>query len=156
MRAARNQHEHARVDARVLADAFDHQHGVNREIAPEDDMEHYGRAEYWTIPTDGLGVCHDYAVAKRQALIAAGIPELALRVAVVLTPQGERHAVLTIATDKGDYVLDNLHENIRPWSETGYTWLERQAPNSAWTWVAFNGSVDLNPDGVTGSTTTSR
>src|SRR4051794_32938629 len=29
--------------------------GVNGAIWPEDDEKHYGRAEYWTIPTDGYG-----------------------------------------------------------------------------------------------------
>src|SRR5580765_1175206 len=26
---------------------------INRSIRPEDDREHYGREEYWTIPVDG-------------------------------------------------------------------------------------------------------
>src|SRR5437870_5382106 len=33
---------------------------VNREIAPATDMEVYGQAEYWTIPTT-RGDCEDYA-----------------------------------------------------------------------------------------------
>ena len=40
---------------------------VNQSIWPEDDQIHYGRAEYWTIPTDGYGDCDDYAVTKRKA-----------------------------------------------------------------------------------------
>src|SRR3954468_8268062 len=28
---------------------------VNGEISPLDDVKHYGRPEYWTIPTDGYG-----------------------------------------------------------------------------------------------------
>ena len=50
-----------------------------------DDQRHYGRAEYWNIPTDGYGDCEDYALTKRRDLIAAGFPAQALRIAVVLT-----------------------------------------------------------------------
>lgn len=110
---------------------------VNTAISPQDDLDHYGRPEFWTIPTDGYGDCDDYALTKRQALIAAGLPELALRVAVVRTPDGSRHAVLTVSTDRGDFVLDNLRPAVLPWSETGYTWIERQAANNPWNWVAL-------------------
>jgi predicted transglutaminase-like cysteine proteinase len=125
---------------------------VNDSIAPEDDYEHFGRAEYWTIPTDGRGNCHDYALTKRAQLISAGVPELALRIAVVDTFRGERHAVLTVATDKGDYVLDNLRSEIRSWDDTDYTWLERQGSSSAWQWVALAGNPDLQTASLTSST----
>lgn len=115
---------------------------MNEDIVPESDLENYGRPEYWTIPTDGYGDCEDYALAKRQALIAAGLPELALRIAVVITPDGSRHAVLTVSTDRGDYVLDNMRTTIMPWTATGYRWIERQAANNPWNWVA------LQSDGV--------
>jgi hypothetical protein len=45
---------------------------VNREIAPATDMEIYGVAEYWTIPTT-RGDCEDYALLKRKRLIARGL-----------------------------------------------------------------------------------
>lgn len=121
---------------------------VNTNIAPEDDMDHYGRAEYWTIPKDGYGDCEDYALAKRQALIAAGLPELALRVAVVLVPDGARHAVLTVATDNGDYVLDNLRTSIVPWTATGYRWIQRQAANSPMDWVSLQSNGIVPPFAV--------
>jgi predicted transglutaminase-like cysteine proteinase len=28
---------------------------INQAISPQDDRDHYGREEYWTIPADGLG-----------------------------------------------------------------------------------------------------
>ena len=114
---------------------------INGAIAPEDDRDHYGRAEYWTIPTDGLGDCDDYALAKRKALIDAGFPQNALRVAVVRTWYGERHTVLTVATDRGDYVLDNLRPDVLAWTGADYTWVERQAADNPWNWV------DLESDG---------
>ena len=110
---------------------------VNQELTPEDDMSHYGFAEFWTIPTDGRGDCEDYALLKRKKLIAAGFPIRALRMAVAKTAQGERHAVLTVATDHGGYVLDNLAEQVRSWDNTGYQWIERQDPDTAWGWESL-------------------
>ncbi|HXJ03157.1 MAG TPA: transglutaminase-like cysteine peptidase [Micropepsaceae bacterium] len=109
----------------------------NKAIAPEDDRDHYGTTEYWTIPTDGYGDCEDYVVAKRQALIKAGLPAPALRIAVVFAPHFVRHAVLTVATDKGNYVLDNLRSGIVTWDKTGYAFIERQDPASSSGWVSL-------------------
>ena len=107
---------------------------INAAIIPEDDSVHYGTQEYWTIPTDGFGDCEDYVVAKRQALIRLGLPEPALRITVVFTPHFVRHAVLTVATDKGDYVLDNLRGEIVTGEKTGYAFVERQDPASPSGW----------------------
>lgn len=113
---------------------------VNELIWPEDDQTHYGRAEYWNIPTDGYGDCEDYALTKRKALIDQGFPQPALRIAVVDTPRNGRHAVLTVATDKGDFVLDNLRDEIVSWNATGYTWIERQDPKRPMGWVSLRGA----------------
>lgn len=113
---------------------------VNRAIKPMDDERHYGRAEYWNIPTDGFGDCEDYALTKRHDLIAAGFPAKALRIAVVLTARNESHAVLSVVTDHGDYVLDNLSNAIQSWDDTGYQWIERQDPAKAWGWVQLDPS----------------
>lgn len=116
---------------------------VNREIFPEDDGPHYGRAEYWDIPTDGYGNCKDYALTKRKRLIDAGFPERALRLAIVVTPRENRHVVLTVATDRGDLVLDNLNNDVKPWIEVGYRWLERQDASGGLGWVTFPADVDI-------------
>jgi predicted transglutaminase-like cysteine proteinase len=41
--------------------------------------------EHWDIGADGYGDCDDYALAKRMALIEAGLPMRALRIAIVRT-----------------------------------------------------------------------
>jgi len=110
----------------------------NQSIVAEDDRSHFGAGEYWTIPDDGRGDCEDYVVAKRQALIRLGLPQPALRIAVVLAPNFVRHAVLTVATDRGNYVLDNLRNQIVTWDKTGYVFLERQDPNSPSGWVSLD------------------
>lgn len=114
---------------------------VNDAIWPEDDLKHYGRAEYWTIPTDGYGDCDDYALTKRHELISKGFPEPALRLAVVITSHNQRHTVLTISTDRGDYVLDNLTNSVKPWSRTGYIWIERQIPKKPFSWEVVGAST---------------
>lgn len=111
---------------------------VNDDIWPQEDEAHFGRAEYWTIPSDGYGNCHDYTLTKRQKLIAAGFPEQALRIALVITPRQGRHVVLTVVTDKGDFVLDNLRAEIVPWDQAGYTWIMRQDPANALGWVSLS------------------
>jgi predicted transglutaminase-like cysteine proteinase len=129
---------------------------VNDAIWPEDDQRHYGRAEYWNIPTDGYGDCEDYALTKRRDLAAQGVSLAALRIAVVITEDGARHAVLTVVTDKGDYVLDNLKSEVLPWDKTGFTWLERQDPSKTMAWVSLSTAdtmlADRSAGVVTGAT----
>ena len=98
-------------------------HTVNTAIKPETDEAHYGRAEFWTIPTDGYGDCEDYALTKRKELLDAGLPASALRLAVVYSIKTALHAVLTVSTDKGDLVLDNVTDAIVAWNATDFTWI---------------------------------
>ena len=119
---------------------------VNQAIWPQSDKAHYGRAEYWTIPTDGFGDCEDYALTKRKDLLASGIGSSALRLAVVDTPRNGRHAVLTVATDKGDFVLDNLTDDILPWSRTGFAWIEVQDQINPMQWDAMRPSFTSAQD----------
>ena len=107
---------------------------TNASITPQDDVQHYGPSDYWTIVTDGYGDCEDYALTKRKALLDAGLPAAALRLAVVITSSQERHAILTIATDRGDFVMDNFSDEVRPWTDVNYKWLERQDPKTPWRW----------------------
>jgi predicted transglutaminase-like cysteine proteinase len=116
----------------------------NAAIQPQEDAVHYGRVDYWTIPTDGYGDCEDYALAKRKALIADNFSPRALRIAVARSKTGEPHAVLTVATDHGDYVLDNLTNAILPWSESRLVWIARQVPGrSAWARLDSSGNTGL-------------
>ena len=116
--------------------------GVNDAVQSESDEKHFGRSEYWTIVSDGRGDCEDFALTKKQLLLAAGIPARSLRLAVATTLRGERHSVLTVATDRGDFVLDNLTNDILAWNQTGYAWVSRQDGHSAMGWVMFNDSSE--------------
>src|SRR5262245_36547351 len=64
---------------------------VNHEIEPITDMENYGQADYWTIPTT-KGDCEDYVILKRKRLLALGWPVSALLITVVRDERGDGHA----------------------------------------------------------------
>lgn len=111
---------------------------VNREVKKASDMDLYGMPEYWSLPRviDGkmYGDCEDYALEKRRQLVAAGVPESALSLAVAVTARGESHAVLMISLKTGDWVLDNLTPWATPWEDLNYRWVQRQVPGTAlWT-----------------------
>jgi predicted transglutaminase-like cysteine proteinase len=111
---------------------------INNAITYATDEAQYGVANLWTLnAVGGYGNCKDYALTKRQALIDEGLPESALRIAIVRTEQNELHAVLTVDTDHGDFVLDSIDPEIRPWADTRYAWLSRQSASDPLRWVSL-------------------
>jgi len=96
-----------------------------------------GRVERWSYPDDGYGDCEDYVLLKRRMLMAAGWPREALLITVVRDKKDEGHAVLTVKTDKGDFILDNQNESVLLWSETGYRFVKRQSQADANIWVSL-------------------
>lgn len=115
---------------------------VNERIKPMTDMEIYGVEEYWTYPTT-VGDCEDYVLLKQRELAKAGIPMTALLITVVRKPDGEGHAVLSVRTDRGDFVLDNLTDEVLRWDDTEYTFLKRQAANNTGRWVSIESPDNL-------------
>lgn len=110
---------------------------INRSVRPMNDIDIYGRDEVWAYPDIGAGDCEDYALEKRHELNRAGISLANLLITVVRKPDGEGHAVLTVRTDKGDFILDNLNDEVRVWNETGYRFLKRQASYHTGRWVSL-------------------
>jgi predicted transglutaminase-like cysteine proteinase len=115
---------------------------VNKTIKPLSDLKHWGVAERWSYPDDGYGDCEDYVLLKRRMLIQVGWPRETLLVTVVRDEKGEGHAVLTVITDEGDYVLDNQNKDILIWSDTGYRFIKRQSQSNPNVWVSLG---DQNP-----------
>lgn len=107
---------------------------VNRAVKPMNDIDVFGKDEVWSYP-NGVGDCEDYVLEKRRLLRKRGVSYSNLLITVVRKADGEGHAVLTVRTDKGDYILDNLRDDIRPWRQTGYRFLKRQASNHTGRWV---------------------
>ena len=110
---------------------------VNDKIKPVTDLEHWGVAERWNYPDDGYGDCEDYVLLKRRMLMQAGWPRQALLITVVRDKQGDGHAVLTVKTDKGEFILDNQNEQVMLWSETGYRFVKRQSQTDPNAWIAL-------------------
>ena len=108
---------------------------VNAAVKPMSDLDIYGLDEVWTYPVAGVGDCEDYALEKRRRLNEAGISFSNLLITVVRKQDGEGHAVLTVRTSEGDFILDNLSDTVRPWHHTGYKYLKRQASNHTGRWV---------------------
>jgi predicted transglutaminase-like cysteine proteinase len=113
---------------------------VNDNVKPMTDMDHWGVVEKWSLPTDGYGDCEDYVLLKRKLLLDAGWPREALLITVVRDRKGEGHAVLTVKTDKGEFILDNQNENVVAWTETGYRFVKRQSQNDPNVWVSLGDS----------------
>lgn len=109
---------------------------VNNAISPMNDIDLYGKDEVWSYP-DGYGDCEDYVLEKRRQLSALGLSLADLLITVVRKPDGEGHAVLTVRTDRGDFILDNLTDNVKPWDKTGYRFLKRQAADHTGRWVSI-------------------
>jgi predicted transglutaminase-like cysteine proteinase len=110
---------------------------VNRTIRAVTDSEHWGVSDRWDYPTDGIGDCEDIQIEKRRRLTALGYPAKAMRMAVVVNPEGEGHAVLVVRTDRGDFVLDNRTNDVLPWYAAQYTWVKREADDGGDRWVSL-------------------
>lgn len=114
-------------------------HSVNRyfnqRIRPMTDYDQYGVVEKWTYADTGSGDCEDYVLEKRRRLTQLGWPQRSLLITVVINKQGEGHAVLTVTTERGHFILDNLTDDILLWSDTGLIFVKRQAESDPNQWV---------------------
>jgi predicted transglutaminase-like cysteine proteinase len=128
------------LTAAALRDLVSVNRYVNDTIKPMTDLEHWGTIEKWSYPDDGYGDCEDYALLKRRLLIRAGWPREALLLTVVRNRRDEGHAVLTVKTDRGEFILDNQVEEVLPWYETGYRFIKRQSQRDPNAWVNLGDS----------------
>jgi predicted transglutaminase-like cysteine proteinase len=109
---------------------------VNAAVRPMNDFDLYGKDEVWAYP-HGAGDCEDYVLEKRRDLMKSGMSPANLLITVVRKPDGEGHAVLTVRSNKGDFILDNLTDLVRQWDQTGYRFLKRQASDNTGHWVTI-------------------
>lgn len=109
---------------------------VNRMVRPVSDQDLYGRIEHWTYPS-GQGDCEDYVLLKRRLLTDRGWPKSALLITVVRDENSEGHAVLTVRTAQGDYVLDNKRAEILRWNKTPYSFVKRQSYRNPRMWMSL-------------------
>jgi len=117
---------------------------VNVTVVPVTDLDLYKTNEFWAYP-EGSGDCEDYVLAKKRMLIEHGWPASALLITVVLDENNLGHAVLTVATDRGDFVLDNKTFEILNWRETPYQFQKRQSQSDPLHWVSLRRDDPLLP-----------
>jgi len=91
--------------------------GINHMIAYRKDSVVYGKLDYWAKPGEALakraGDCEDFAILKMTALLRAGIP--AQSMALVVLQDRKRvffHAVLSVSTGSGAFILDSLNNTV--------------------------------------------
>jgi predicted transglutaminase-like cysteine proteinase len=109
---------------------------INALVAPVTDMEQFGVEELWDYPTSS-GDCEDYALQKRKVLNENGMPLGALLLTVGRDAEGGGHAVLTVVTDQGDFILDNQTRNVVSWRDAEITFLKRQSQQDPNTWLSL-------------------
>jgi predicted transglutaminase-like cysteine proteinase len=115
---------------------------VNSHVEPVSDIDHWNLADRWDYPIDGRGDCEDYALLKRKLLMETGFPRQALLMTVVKDENQEGHAILTLKTNKGEFVLDNLNDEMKPWTGTGYRFVKRQSQEDPNVWVQLGQPVE--------------
>jgi len=125
------------LSAKLWKDLMRINNWVNESIKPMTDLEHYGMVEKWAYPNDGYGDCEDYVLLKRRMLMQLGWPREALLITVVREKSGDGHAVLTVKTNRGEFILDNQNEAIVMWSESGYRFVKRQSQSDPNVWIAL-------------------
>jgi predicted transglutaminase-like cysteine proteinase len=109
---------------------------VNGKIKPESDVDLYHVAEMWAYPTTA-GDCEDYVLLKKRYLEGMGFAPGELLITVLLDEKGEGHAVLTVTSDGGDFILDNRRDEILRWDQTDYKFLKRQSQTDPKQWVSL-------------------
>lgn len=109
------------------------QFDVNQGIHYQTDFQTYGEIDRWSYPKlEGftlVGDCEDYCLYKRQALIDQGVPSSALLLTICTDPHKQGHCVLSVVTDRFDYILCNLHPYVATPEQMrveGFTFLYRQ------------------------------
>ncbi|WP_105439434.1 transglutaminase-like cysteine peptidase [Neorhizobium sp. T25_13] len=115
---------------------------VNARIVPKTDRQMFGREELWAYPSSE-GDCEDFALLKRRELANQGFSLADLLLTVVRKPDGEGHAVLTVRTADGDFVLDNLDSKVKAWNETAYVFVKRQSSSDTGRWVSIESARDV-------------
>ena len=132
----------AKLGAREWSMVREINRAVNARYIAKTDMEVWGKEEVWSYPIK-YADCEDYALQKRKELAARGISFSDLLMTVVRKPDGEGHAVLTLRTADGDFILDNLENEVKPWYATPYTFLKRQATFNTGRWVTIENGRDV-------------
>jgi len=122
---------------------------INRLIAYRKDSAVYGKLDYWAKPSEILdrraGDCEDFAILKMTALLDAGIPAQSMSL-VVLQDRKRKffHAVLSVSTASGAFILDSLGNAVRRDSDLpDYVPLYSFSMDRAWIHGSKTGGAEM-------------
>lgn len=116
---------------------------VNRTIKPVADQTAFGRKEYWTSKARA-GDCEDFALAKRVKLLSKGFKSSQLLLTMGHNGR-EAHTVLVVRTRDGDYVLDNLEDEVQPVQSARMSFIKIQSPDHGGRWLSVTGKTGRKP-----------
>ncbi len=89
---------------------------ANRTIRYTDDRKTFKKSDYWATPLQSLrgrGDCEDYVLLKYESLLALGFAKNDLRIVVVMDQRKNlAHAVLSVKTAAGTFILDNQDQRV--------------------------------------------
>lgn len=108
---------------------------VNLSVTYKTDLEQYSKLEHWEV-AGKFGDCEDYALLKRERLIAIGFEKSKLHLACCWTELNEYHCVLIVETNNGVFVLDNRYAQVKTPSELPYRW-HKAWQNGLWREISF-------------------
>jgi predicted transglutaminase-like cysteine proteinase len=114
---------------------------VNGRVRQRDDTSIFGVKELWRrsgIGRSAQGDCEDFAIEKREQLIAAGVPASMLFFATVWRADLGLHTLLIARTTEGDMVLDSRSPYVESWRRAPYVWISRQHPERPDRWTAIS------------------
>ena len=112
---------------------------MNGAITPATDLMQWGTKSAGTSPKRASAIARITCCSSSAGSCRPGLPRQALLVTVVTDLAGDGHAVLTVHTDRGDYILDNMNNDVKLWRETPYGFVKRQSRFVSNEWVSLNG-----------------
>jgi len=122
---------------------------INHALAYKKDSVVYGKLDYWAKPSEILerraGDCEDFAILKMAALLHAGIPAQSMSLVVLQDrKRGFFHAVLSVSTGSGVFILDSLSNVVSRDSDLpSYVPLYSFSTDRAWIHGAKTGSAQI-------------
>lgn len=106
---------------------------VNDEVTFVLDIEQYNQEEYWSLPRMGSGDCEDKALEKRRRLAKLGFPRAAMKLMIVSHKKFlHSHALFSIETDSGTYVMNSFTDEVLSWYQAPYNYEARERVDGHW------------------------
>ena len=141
-RSASSQPVDVQLNQEDLGDAQQHQPSAPTTPSSRSPISSIGArwSTIGTIRSTARAIARSTPSTSASCSIEQGFPRQALLMTIVRDLDGEGHAILTVKTDHGEFVLDNLTDEIRPWDATGYRFVKRQAQDDPNVWLDLGGA----------------